>query len=77
MNKFIITFCKFYDSFFLNLNKCLFKKKILTIIIMKLFEKDIAKVLDYLKLPLVDNEAELELIFGVTPYKIPLIRVFF
>lgn len=27
MNKFIIAFCKFYDSFFLNLNKCLFKKK--------------------------------------------------
>ena len=39
---------------------------------MKLFEKDIAKVLDYLKLLLVDNEAELELIFGVTPYKNPI-----
>ena len=39
---------------------------------MKLFEKDIANVLDYLKLPLVDNEAELELIFGVTPYKNPV-----
>ena len=32
---------------------------------MKLFEKDIAKVLDYLKLPLVDNEAELEHLFSI------------
>ena len=37
---------------------------------MKLFEKNIKEVLDYLKLPLINNENELELIFGCTPYKI-------
>lgn len=39
---------------------------------MKLFEKNIKEVLDYLKLPLINNENELELIFGSTPYKNPI-----
>ena len=39
---------------------------------MKLFEKEKLKVLDYLKLPLIENNAELELIFGSTPYKNPI-----
>ena len=39
---------------------------------MKLFTKNLTEVLDYLKLPLVDNENELELIFGSSPYKNPV-----
>ena len=44
---------------------------------MKLFEKNIKKVLDYLKLPLINNENELELIFGSTPYKNPIDKAIF
>ena len=39
---------------------------------MKLFEKNIPEVLEYLKLPVVDNKNELELIFGSTPFKNPI-----
>tara|TARA_B110000902_G_scaffold263025_1_gene341217 strand:- start:5910 stop:9881 length:3972 start_codon:yes stop_codon:yes gene_type:complete len=39
---------------------------------MKMFDKNIEEVLEYLKLPLVNNENELELIFGATPYKNPI-----
>ena len=39
---------------------------------MKLFTKNRTEVLDYLKLPLVNNENELELIFGSSPYKNPV-----
>ena len=39
---------------------------------MKLFNKDIAEVLEYLKLPLINNENEFEVIFGSTPYKNPV-----
>ena len=34
---------------------------------MKLFNENTTEVLEYLKLPLVNNENELELIFGSTP----------
>ena len=44
---------------------------------MKLFEKNIKEVLDYLKLPLINNENELELIFGSTPYKNPIDKAVF
>ena len=39
---------------------------------MKLFDKNIAEVLEYLRLPVINNENELELIFGSTPYKNPI-----
>jgi len=39
---------------------------------MKLFNENTTEVLEYLKLPLVNNENELELIFGSTPYKNPI-----
>ena len=44
---------------------------------MKLFEKNIKEVLDYLKLPACNNENELELIFGSTPYKNPIDKAVF
>ena len=39
---------------------------------MKLFNKNITEVLEYIKLPIVNNETELELIFGSSPYKNPI-----
>ena len=39
---------------------------------MKLFNENTSEVLEYLKLPLVNNENELELIFGSSPYKNPI-----
>ena len=39
---------------------------------MKLFNENMVEVLEYLKLPLVDKQNELELIFGSSPYKNPI-----
>ena len=39
---------------------------------MKLFNENTTEVLEYLKLPLINNENELEVIFGSTPYKNPI-----
>ena len=39
---------------------------------MKLFNENTSEVLEYLKLQLINNENELEIIFGSTPYKNPI-----
>ena len=44
---------------------------------MKLFEKNISEVLEYLKLPFLDDQTEFEIIFGSTPYKNPIDKSIF
>ena len=39
---------------------------------MKLFGSNPEKILEWLKQPIIDNEIELEVIFGSTPWKNPI-----
>ena len=44
---------------------------------MKLFENHPSEVLSYLKQPIIENDYELEIIFGSTPYKNPIDKKIF